>query len=76
MSVSAIAEEHVDVPIKVGRFDITKPLWLAGTEEDEICRNEIVVLQTHDITSFDTAPLDPKEAAGVRTLARRALSSV
>lgn len=58
---SATAYEHEQsrqgAPIKIGGFNVTEPFRFAGTEKDKICWDEIVVLDSDDVTDTNILPL-------------------
>ena len=50
-------------PIEIGRFDVAEALRFTRANEEDICRNELVALQTQDVSNHDVLPSLVRECA-------------
>jgi hypothetical protein len=60
VSLERISEKSLGfselVPVKVGSFDVAQSLWLTGTDENHVGRDEIVAFKAHYIANSDVFP--------------------
>ena len=52
-----------DLPIEIRRFDIAEALRFTRANEEDICRDELVALQTQDVSNHDVLPFLVRECA-------------
>lgn len=55
--ILSLHEKGVELlPIKVGSLNVTDSFWKTGRDEDDICRNFVVVLDFKDVSHDNVFP--------------------